>query len=94
MLLLKELKMGYSVAEVTGRGRYLKLTGNGDAIVKNRKKINTNDAFRMFNDNQVDCLLINQSGSTGVPAHALPTKRVPADQVKQRNDYLTSRIKH
>ena len=75
---------GYSVAEVTGRGRYLKLTGNGDAIVKNRKKINTNDAFRMFNDNQVDCLLINQSGSTGASAHALPTKRVPADQVKQR----------
>lgn len=75
---------GYSVIEVTGRNRNLKLTGKGDAIVKNRKKTNTNDAFRMFNDNQVDCLLINQSGSTGASAHAVPTKRVPSSEVKQR----------
>lgn len=75
---------GYSVAEVTGRGRTLKLSGKGDAVVKNRKKINTNDAFRMFNDNQVDCLLINQSGSTGASAHAIPTKKVSSENVKQR----------
>lgn len=49
-----------------------------------RKKENTNDAFRRFNDHQVDVLLINQSGSTGASAHAIPTERVPAHQVRQR----------
>ncbi|KAB2913527.1 MAG: hypothetical protein F9K23_17025 [Bacteroidetes bacterium] len=49
-----------------------------------RKRENTNDAFRRFNDNEADVLLINQSGSTGASAHALPTKKVPPSQVKQR----------
>lgn len=49
-----------------------------------RKRENTNDAFRRFNDNEADVLLINQSGSTGASAHALPTKKVPASRVKQR----------
>jgi len=49
-----------------------------------RKKENTNDAFRKFNNNEVDVLLINQSGSTGASAHAVPTSKVPATEVKQR----------
>ncbi|MEA5425395.1 strawberry notch C-terminal domain-containing protein [Arcicella lustrica] len=52
-------------------------------IVK-RPKENATDAFRRFNDNEVDVLMINQSGSTGASAHAIPTKKVPANQVKQR----------
>ncbi|MBB6003835.1 strawberry notch-like NTP hydrolase domain-containing protein [Arcicella rosea] len=52
-------------------------------IVK-RPKENATDAFRKFNDNEVDVLMINQSGSTGASAHAIPTKKVPASQVKQR----------
>ena len=40
--------------------------------------------FRQFNDNEIDCLLINQSGSTGASAHAIVTDKVPADKVKQR----------
>lgn len=54
------------------------------AIVALRKKINTNDAFREFNNNEVDVLLINQSGSTGASAHAIPTSKVPRDKVRQR----------
>ncbi|MBS1773926.1 MAG: strawberry notch family protein [Bacteroidetes bacterium] len=54
------------------------------AIVALRKKINTNDAFREFNNNQVDVLLINQSGSTGASAHAIPTSKVKKEKVKQR----------
>lgn len=54
------------------------------AIVALRKKINTNDAFREFNNNEVDVLLINQSGSTGASAHAIPTSKVPKDKVRQR----------
>lgn len=53
-------------------------------IIKTRKREFANDAFRQFQNNEVDVLLINQSGSTGASAHALPTKSVPKDQVKQR----------
>lgn len=53
-------------------------------MVMNRKKINTNDAFRMFNNNEVDVLLINQSGSTGASAHAIVTDKVSRDKVRQR----------
>ena len=53
-------------------------------VVLARKRVNTNDAFRQFNNNEVDCLLINQSGSTGASAHAIITDKVPANEVKQR----------
>ncbi|GGA89899.1 JAB domain-containing protein [Puia dinghuensis] len=76
---------GYSVAEVTGRKYTLQLNGNGrKALVLSRKRINTNDAFRRFNNNEVDVLMINQSGSTGASAHAIPTAKVPAGEVRQR----------
>ena len=82
---------GFSVAEVTGRKlevQFKKQTGSSSAstmgIVITRKKTNTNDAFRQFNNNEIDCLLINQSGSTGASAHAIITDKVPASQVKKR----------
>jgi len=78
-------KEGYTVAEVTGRKYELQLNWKrGNALVLNRRKINTNDAFRQFNNNEVDVLLINQSGSTGASAHAIITPKVPRDKVKQR----------
>ena len=79
---------GYSVGEVTGRKlcvQYQNLEKkNTTALVMSRKKENTADLFRRFNDNEIDCLLINQSGSTGASAHAIVTDKVPADEVKQR----------
>jgi hypothetical protein len=76
---------GYSVAEVTGRKYELQLnTKTGKGLVLSRKRINTNDAFRKFNNNEVDVLMINQSGATGASAHAIATTKVPAAQVKQR----------
>lgn len=80
-------KAGYKTAEVTGRKKMVNLSYTKNGIVgeiQTRKKINTNDAFRKFNNNEVDVLLINQSGSTGASAHAIPTKKVPAEKVKQR----------
>lgn len=78
-------KAGYSVAEVTGRKMEVVIGRDGKkGTLQNRRKENTADAFRKFNDNEVDVLLINQSGSTGASAHAVPTKKVPASQVKQR----------
>ena len=53
-------------------------------MVMTRKKENTADLFRQYNDNEIDCLLINQSGSTGASAHAIVTDKVPAEKVKQR----------
>ncbi len=85
-VIIKKLQdTGYSVAEVTGRKYELQMNHKGSkALVMSRKKINTNDAFRKFNNNEVDVLMINQSGSTGASAHAIPTAKVPAPQVKQR----------
>ena len=85
VVIKKIRKAGYSVAEVTGRKYEMQLNDKGSkALVLARKKVNTNDAFRQFNNNEVDVLMINQSGSTGASAHAIPTAKVPKDQVKQR----------
>ncbi len=85
-IIIKKTKdAGYSVAEVTGRKYELQLNWKGSkALILARKRINTNDAFRQFNNNEVDVLMINQSGSTGASAHAMPTAKVPKEQVRQR----------
>jgi hypothetical protein len=57
-----------------------KLTG----VVFSRPRLNVAEAFRKFNNNEVDVLMINQSGSTGASAHAIVTDKVPAEKVKQR----------
>src|ERR1035437_3152254 len=76
---------GYSVAEITGRKFEVQINPkNSQGLVVSRKRINTNDAFREFNNNEVDVLMINQSGSTGASAHAIVTPKVPASQVKRR----------
>jgi len=85
-IIIKKIKdAGYSVAEVTGRKYELQLNWKGSkALILARKRINTNDAFRQFNNNEVDVLMINQSGSTGASAHAIPTAKVSKEQVRQR----------
>jgi len=78
-------KAGFTIDEVTGRKYEIQLIdGTNNGVLMNRKKILANDAFRMFNDNELDCLMINQSGSTGASAHAIVTKKVKAEDVKQR----------
>lgn len=85
-IIIKKInEAGFSVAEVTGRKYELQLnTKTGKGLILSRKRLNTNDAFRQFNNNEVDVLMINQSGSTGASAHAVPTAKVPASEVKQR----------
>ena len=75
---------GFTTLEVTGRDRQLKFVGKDKAEIQARMKVAANDAFRQFNDNEIDCLLINQSGSTGASAHAKSTPKVPNDKVKPR----------
>ncbi|HAF27793.1 MAG TPA: hypothetical protein DCG75_01985 [Bacteroidales bacterium] len=88
LIIQKVREAGYSVGEVTGRKLCIQYNstkkGNTTALVLNRKKENTASLFRQFNENEIDCLLINQSGSTGASAHAIITDKVPADKVKQR----------
>jgi len=85
VIVRKITEAGYRVAEVTGRKYELQINAKTNkALVMTRKRINTNDAFRQFNNNEVDVLLINQSGSTGASAHAIITPKVSRDQVKQR----------
>ena len=85
VIIQKLEKAGFTVAEVTGRkyGVQLNLKTN-QGLVLARKKLNTNDAFRKFNNNEVDVLMINQSGSTGASAHAIVTSKVPKEEVRQR----------
>lgn len=85
-VILKRIQQaGYTVAEVTGRKYELQLNDKATkGLIMSRKRINTNDAFRRFNNNEVDVLMINQSGSTGASAHAIPTAKVSKEEVKQR----------
>lgn len=85
VIVKKITEAGYKVAEVTGRKYELKINAKTNkALVITRKRVNTNDAFRQFNNNEVDVLLINQSGSTGASAHAIITPKVSKEQVKKR----------
>ncbi len=85
VIIRKLTQAGYSVAEVTGRKYEMQINPKTNmGLVVTRKRINTNDAFRQFNNNEVDVLMINQSGSTGASAHAIPTSKVPASEVRQR----------
>ncbi len=81
-------KAGYMIDEVTGRKFEVQIIENkgngGNGVLMARKKVLANDAFRMYNNNELDCLMINQSGSTGASAHAIVTKLVPKEKVKQR----------
>jgi len=85
-VIIKKLEAaGYSVAEVTGRKFSVQINDSATkGLVLARKKIPANDAFRQFNNNEVDVLMINQSGSTGASAHAIVTPKVSKEEVKQR----------
>lgn len=84
---------GFKVGEVTGRQTeviYDKalISGNKNAslraIIKTRDNEDATKTFNKFQNNEIDCLMINRSGSTGKSAHATPTEKVKAKDVKQR----------
>jgi DNA repair protein RadC len=61
---------GYSVGEMTGRDIELDIQDNGGAIVTKRTDKNKKKLSRDFNSGDLDVLIINQSGSTGISLHA------------------------
>ena len=76
---------GYKVGEVTGRKRYIQFDKSfvsGKILNRNLEPRKT--TFQKFQDNEYDVLLINQAGSTGASAHAIPTEKISRNKVKRR----------
>ena len=62
---------GYNVEELTGRSRRLKLLDENKAVIESRPKPTITEAVRKFQNNQIDCLLMNQTAATGASMHAI-----------------------
>jgi len=86
-------KAGYSIVEVSGRearvshnafregiATYEVASSSGEKWVK----VNSTQAFGMFNRNQVDVLMLNRSGSTGASAHSFIPKGMKKKDIKPR----------
>lgn len=68
---------GFTVEEVTGRNKIVEFDKFEESgSVRNRNIPNATDVFNNFNNNVIDCLIINQAGATGASAHAIKTKKV------------------
>jgi hypothetical protein len=96
VILTKIEKAGFKAEETTGRNRKLKIRDKYTSQIARRSEVKVNEAFNRFNNNEIDCLLINQSAATGASAQAKPTDKVnkvpdeipnslePRNEVKQR----------
>lgn len=67
---------GYKINEITGRQRNIVFEASdySKGVIENREIKKTDVVVREFNENDLDCLIINQSGATGISMHALPVK--------------------
>jgi hypothetical protein len=89
-------KSGYSVGELTGRKTQVVYLPKGKGKIAPRKVENVTVLASKFNKNEIDCLLINESGATGISLQAKPNEVVskvsknipnslePRNEVKQR----------
>jgi hypothetical protein len=68
---------GYSIDEITGRSLCVKFENNdySKGIISKRDKMDTTKLVNLYNTNEVDALLINQSGAVGISMHARPVGR-------------------
>lgn len=69
---MKIQKAGYNVGEITGRKLEMVQGENGKYIIHNRKDRDKKSAARDFNNGQLDVLMVNKSGCTGISLHASP----------------------
>ena len=90
VLLKKIREAGFSAEEITGRAGKLNYTDDTfmSATYEKRNKPSATDIFRNFNQNKIDCVLINQSGSTGGSIHATPNMVVNKVRVKYEDGRL------
>lgn len=77
---------GVNVGECTGRAVRLRYDSDdvSRAVVEGCEKSNVASIYNRFQNNELDVMIINQTGATGASCHAVPTDVVPADEVKQR----------
>jgi hypothetical protein len=68
-IISKIKKAGYKVGEVTGRDSQILFSGEKPKFVK-RTDRDKNVLVGQFNSGELDVLILNQSGSTGLSAHA------------------------
>lgn len=68
---------GFRIDEITGRQRHIRFDKNSfaEGEIAKREIKKTDVVVREFNENEIDCLLINQSGATGISMHAFPNKK-------------------
>ena len=87
VLLKKIREAGFSVEEITGRSGKLNYTDDTFmyATYERRLKASATDIFRGFNQNKIDCVLVNQSGATGGSIHATPNYLVNKVRVKDKD---------
>lgn len=69
---MKIQKAGYKVGEITGRKLEMVQDENGKYVIQNRKDRDKKSAARDFNNGQLDVLMVNKSGCTGISLHASP----------------------
>ena len=64
---------GFSIEEITGRQREIQFEGTSFATgtIERRKPKKTEEIIRDFNENKLDCVILNQSGAAGVSMHAV-----------------------
>lgn len=66
-------KAGYTVGEITGRSLTLELKSDGTAIVKKRTEKDVKKTSRQFNNGEIDVILLNAAGATGISLHSSKT---------------------
>jgi len=64
---------GYTVQEITGRSMVLEMQDDGSAIVATRTDKDVKKISRDFNNGNLDVIMINASGATGISLHASST---------------------
>lgn len=77
---------GVASGECTGRTMRLQYE-DGDvtrATVESIPRSNVTATYARFQDNEIDVMFVNQAGATGASCHAVPTAKVPPEEVKQR----------
>ena len=93
---------GFRVAEITGRRRMLTFDSDdlSTGILSKRKIRKTTEIVTEFNENKIDCLMINQAGAVGISMHSVPTtdsngkivppvniiKPTPPDSIRPNNE--------
>jgi hypothetical protein len=77
---------GFSFYEVTGRTTEVEILDATTGILKTRKKRPITDVVRQYQENKLDCLLINVSGSTGLSAHSVLAGQV--DRIKTNKGFV------